>query len=72
MKQRLWHDNVEATLEQLERVSFDLDLDHQSGGQQLLVTQQIEWIPERAHLLLQTRIRVYMDDIEAAFREWYL
>ncbi|MBX3301038.1 MAG: hypothetical protein KF693_02365 [Nitrospira sp.] len=30
VKQRLGHDNVEAALEYLERLSFDLDLDHQS------------------------------------------
>lgn len=38
--QRLWYDNVEAALEYLERVSFDLDPDHQSSGQHTLRQRQ--------------------------------
>lgn len=34
--EHLRHGNVEAGLEHWERVSFDLDLDHQSGGQHML------------------------------------
>ena len=33
--------------------------------------QQMQWTPEGAHLLLQTRTRVLDDDLEEAFREWY-
>jgi hypothetical protein len=56
VKSRLCHGNVEATLEQLERLSFDLDLDHESSGQHTLrQKQQMPWIPERAHVLLLTQ-----------------
>jgi hypothetical protein len=40
VKSRLCHGNVEATLEHLERWSFDLDLDHQSSGQHTLRQRQ--------------------------------
>ena len=40
--QRLWYDNIEATLEYLERVLFglDLNLNHQSRGQHTLCEKQ--------------------------------
>lgn len=44
--QRLWYDNIEATLEYLERVLFGLDLNHQSRGHYTLrEKQQLQWIP---------------------------
>ena len=53
VKQRLWHDHIEGALEYFERVFFDLDLDHHSSGQHMLrETQQVQWMPERAHFLL--------------------
>ncbi len=33
--------------------------------------QQMQWAPEGAHFLLQTRTRVLNDDLDAAFRDWY-
>jgi hypothetical protein len=52
--QRLCHGNVEAKLEYLERLSFDLD--HESSGHQMLrQKQQMPWIPERAHVLFLTQ-----------------
>lgn len=33
--------------------------------------QQMQWTPEGAHLLLQTRTRVLNGDLDAAFRGWY-
>lgn len=33
--------------------------------------QQMQWTPEGAHFLLQTRTRVLNGDLDAAFRDWY-
>ncbi len=33
--------------------------------------QQMQWTPEGAHLLLQTRTRVLNDELEGVFRQWY-
>ena len=33
--------------------------------------QQMQWIPEGAHLLLQTRTRVLNDELEDLIRQWH-
>jgi len=33
--------------------------------------QQMQWSPEGAHLLLQTRTKVLNGELEQTFREWY-
>lgn len=117
----LWHGNVEAALECLERLSFDLDINkrrsaavaklcrsvnefdtyirnnrtlipnfgeryrqgdtittafvestiNQVVSTRFVKKQQMQWTPEGAHLLLQTRTRVLNGDLDAAFRGWY-
>ena len=121
VKHYLWHGNVDAALEHLESLSFDLDLNrrhsaavtklcrsvnefdtyirnnrafipnfgeryrqgdtistafvestiNQVVSKRFVKKQQMQWTPEGAHLLLQTRTRVLNGDLEAAFRDWY-
>ncbi|MDH4084715.1 MAG: ISKra4 family transposase [Nitrospira sp.] len=121
VKHYLWHGNVEAAFERLERLLCDLDLTHhrshsvaklcrsvsefdtdirnnrafipnvgeryrqgetistafvESTINQVVSTrfvkkQQMQWTPEGAHLLLQTRTKVLDGDLDAAFRDWY-
>ena len=33
--------------------------------------QQMQWTPQGAHLLLQTRTKVLNGELEAVFQEWY-
>ena len=121
VKHYLWHGNVEAALERIERLLFELDLRkirspaiaklsrsvtefetyvqnnhafipnfgecyrqgdristafvestvNQVISKRFVKKQQMQWTPEGAHLLLQTRTRVLNGDLDAIFRDWY-
>lgn len=40
-------------------------------SKRMVKKQQMQWTPQGAHLLLQTRTRVLNDELEALFQEWY-
>jgi len=41
------------------------------GGDGSVKKQQMPWTQRGTHLLLQTRTKVFNDELEAAFRPWY-
>ena len=121
LKHYLWHGNVDAALECLDGMRFELDLLrkhspavaklHRSAmefdtyirnnqpfipnfgersrqgdtistafvestinqvvSKRFVKRQQMQWTPEGAHLLLQTRTKGLDDDLEGVFRGWY-
>lgn len=121
VKYYLWHGNVDAALERIEGLLFELDLRksrstaiaklsrsvtefdtyirnnrtfipnfgerYRQGdtistafvestinkvvSKRFVKKQQMQWTPEGAHFLLQTRTRVLNGDLDAAFRDWY-
>jgi hypothetical protein len=40
-------------------------------SKRMVKKQQMQWTPEGAHLLLQSRTRVLNGDLDTLFREWY-
>ncbi len=44
---------------------------NQVVSRRMVKKQQMQWTPEGAHLLLQTRTRVLNDELEGLFRQWY-
>ena len=40
-------------------------------SRRMVKKQQMQWTPQGAHLLLQTRTRVLNDELEGLFRQWY-
>ncbi len=44
---------------------------NQVVSRRMVKKQQMQWTPDGAHLLLQTRTRVLNDELEGLFREWY-
>ena len=44
---------------------------NQVVSRRMVKKQQMQWTPQGAHLLLQTRTRVLNDDLEGLFRQWY-
>jgi hypothetical protein len=44
---------------------------NQVVSRRMVKKQQMQWTPEGAHLLLQTRTRVLNDELEGQFRQWY-
>lgn len=55
----------------LTRSIASLPLTHQVVSKRFVKTQQMQWTPRGAHLLLQTRTTVVNNDLEDAFRRWY-
>ena len=118
VKHYLWHGNVEDALERLERLSFDLEINHRRSAavaklcrsvsefdtyirnnrafipnfgeryrqgdtistafvestinqvvsKRFVKKQQMQWTPEGAHLLLQTRTKALHGNLEGVFR----
>jgi len=56
-----------------ERIStaFTESTINQVVSKRLVKKQQMQWMPEGAHLLLQVRTQVLNDDWEGTFRSWY-
>jgi hypothetical protein len=44
---------------------------NQVVSRRMVKKQQMQWTPQGAHLLLQTRTRVLNDELEGLFRQWY-
>ena len=44
---------------------------NQVVSRRMVKKQQMQWTPEGAHLLLQTRTCVLNDELEGLFRQWY-
>ncbi len=44
---------------------------NQVVSRRMVKKQQMQWTPEGAHLLLQTRTRVLNDELEELFQQWY-
>jgi hypothetical protein len=44
---------------------------NQVVSERFVKKQQMQWTPEGAHLLLQTRTWVLNGDLDAAIRDWY-
>lgn len=44
---------------------------NQVVSQRMVKKQQMQWTPEGAHRLLQTRTRVLNDELEELFQQWY-